>query len=64
MHYTIESYTPNKADRANPFAFPFYPDSLTNLSPTYIITCEFDPLKDTGKDFAEKLKNAKSSYNS
>ena len=59
MHYALESYTPNKADRENPFAFPFYSDSLTNLPPAYIITCEFDPLKDTGKDFAEKLKNAK-----
>lgn len=59
MLYAIESYTPNKADRENPFAFPFYSDSLSNLPPAFIITCEFDPLKDTGKDFAEKLKKAK-----
>lgn len=59
MHYAIESYTPNTADRENPFAFPFYSDSLSNLPPVFIITCEFDPLKDTGKDFAEKLKNAR-----
>ncbi len=59
MNYALESYTPNKADRTNPLAFPYYSDSLTNLPPAYIITCEFDPLKDTGRDFAEKLKNAK-----
>ena len=59
MHYAIQSYTPNTADRENPLAFPFYSDSLSNLPPAFIITCEFDPLKDTGKDFAEKLKNAR-----
>jgi len=59
MQYALESYTPHKTDRTNPFAFPYYSDSLVNLPPAYIITCEFDPLKDTGKDFAEKLKNAK-----
>lgn len=59
MQYALESYTPNKADRTNPFAFPFYSDSLSKLPPAFIVTCEFDPLKDTGRDFAEKLKNAK-----
>lgn len=59
MQYALESYLPNEADRTNPLAFPFYSDSLANLPPAYIITCEFDPLKDTGKDFAEKLKKAK-----
>lgn len=59
MLYAIESYAPNKADRANPLAFPFYSDSLSNLPPAYIVTCEFDPLKNTGKDFANKLKHAK-----
>jgi acetyl esterase len=59
MEYALESYTPNKGDRENPYAFPFYSDSVSNLPPAFIVTCEFDPLKDTGKDFAEKLKNAK-----
>jgi len=59
MQYAIESYLPNEVDRTNPLAFPFYADSLSNLPPAYIIICEFDPLKDTGKEFAEKLKNAK-----
>jgi len=59
MQYALESYTPIKADRENPFAFPFYSDSLSNLPPAFVVTCEFDPLKDTGMDFAQKLKNAK-----
>ncbi|MEP6262875.1 MAG: alpha/beta hydrolase [Gillisia sp.] len=59
MQYAIDGYLPNVADRTNPLAFPFYADSLANLPPAYIITSEFDPLKDTGRDFAEKLKNAK-----
>ncbi|GGF04489.1 alpha/beta hydrolase [Flavobacterium limi] len=59
MKYAIASYLPNVVDRTNPLAFPFYSDNLSNLPPAYIITCEFDPLKDTGKDFAKKLKSAK-----
>lgn len=59
MQYAVESYLPNVSDRTSPLAFPFYSDNLSNLPPAYIITCEFDPLKDTGKDFAIKLKNAK-----
>ncbi len=59
MQYAMASYLPNMADHTNPLVFPYYSDSLSNLPPAYVITCEFDPLKDTGKDFAEKLKKAK-----
>lgn len=57
--YALESYLPNIADRSNPLALPYLADSLSNLPPTYIVTCEFDPIKDTGRDYAIKLKNAK-----
>ncbi len=59
MQYAVASYLTNEADHTNPLAFPFYSDSLADLPPAYIITSEFDPLKDTGRDYAEKLKNAK-----
>ncbi|WP_081891325.1 alpha/beta hydrolase [Gillisia sp. Hel_I_29] len=58
MKYGLQSYLPNTADLTNPLAFPFYSDNLSNMPPSYIVTSEFDPLKDTGKNFAEKLKNA------
>ena len=59
MQYALESYLPNKADYTNPLALPFYADSLSNLPPTYVITCEFDPTKDTGRDYVKKLQGAK-----
>ncbi|MFN8353947.1 MAG: alpha/beta hydrolase [Spirosomataceae bacterium] len=59
MLYALESFLPNKADYTNPSALPYYADSLSNLPPAYIITCEFDPLKDTGRDYAKKLQDAK-----
>lgn len=59
MLYALESFLPNKADYTNPLAMPFYADSLSNLPPAYVITCEFDPIKDTGRDYAKKLQEAK-----
>lgn len=59
MLYALESFLPNKADYTNPLALPYYADSLSNLPPAYIITCEFDPVKDTGRDYAKKLIEAK-----
>lgn len=59
MLYALESYLPNKADYTNPLAMPYYADSLSNLPPAYLITCEFDPIKDTGRDYAKKLQEAK-----
>lgn len=56
MLYALESYLPNKADT---LALPYHADSLSNLPQAYIITCEFDPTKDTGRDYAQKLKEAK-----
>jgi acetyl esterase len=58
MLYSLESYLPNKADYTNPLASPYYADSLSTLPPAYIVTCEFDPLKDTGRDYAKKLRDA------
>ncbi|WP_347156934.1 alpha/beta hydrolase [Pontibacter chitinilyticus] len=58
MLYGVESYLPNKADYTNPLAMPYYADNLSNLPPAVVITSEFDPLKDTGRDYAKKLKEA------
>lgn len=57
--FGVESYLPDKADYTNPLAMPFYADSLSNLPPAFVITCEFDPLRDTGRDYAKKLTEAK-----
>lgn len=59
MLFGIASYLPNETDYTNPLAMPFYADSLSNLPPAFVITSEFDPLRDTGRDYAKKLTDAK-----
>ena len=59
MLFGIESYLPNEADYTNPLAMPYYAADLSNLPPAFVITSEFDPLKDTGRDYAKKLTDAK-----
>ena len=59
MLFGVESYLPNKADYTNPLAMPYYAENLSNLPPAFVITSEFDPLRDTGRDYAKKLINAK-----
>jgi acetyl esterase len=54
----IELYTPNPADRANPYAVPSRAKDLSGLPPTLIITAECDPLRDEGEDFANRLRQA------
>ncbi|HEX9782508.1 MAG TPA: alpha/beta hydrolase [Opitutaceae bacterium] len=51
-------YSPQDGGRMlNPLASPFLAD-LHGLPPTLVITAEFDPLKDDGRAFAEKLRAA------
>jgi acetyl esterase len=51
-------YIPDKKDWGNPCASPALAKCLKGLPPTLLITAEFDPLRDDGKRFAEKLKKA------
>jgi len=52
-------YTPNVEDRLNPLAAPTHNDDFSNLPPAFIATAEFDPLKDEGTEYAEKMKKAR-----
>jgi len=51
-----KTYTPNKKDRLNPEVSPIYNNNFKRLAPAFVITAEFDPLKDEGFAYAEKLK--------
>ncbi|MBF6475658.1 MULTISPECIES: alpha/beta hydrolase [Nocardia] len=44
-------------DGADPYANPLTAD-LSGLPPAYIVTAEFDPLRDEGEDYGLRLRNA------
>jgi len=58
MQGFIEDYVPEPAQRADPYASPIHATTLAGLPPTILITAAFDPLRDEGKAFADRLASA------
>lgn len=58
MLWFQKKYTPNPADKCNPAVSPIYHTDFKNLPAAFVITAEYDPLKDEGMEYAEKLKLA------
>lgn len=53
-----QAYVPDDADCRQPYASPLQAEDLGNLPAAYIMTAEFDPLRDEGKLYADRLKEA------
>ena len=51
-------YLRNDADRANPRVAPLRAKTLSGLPPALVITAEFDPLRDDGEAYADKLRQS------
>jgi cation diffusion facilitator CzcD-associated flavoprotein CzcO/acetyl esterase/lipase len=57
MNWFWDHYA-DTADRENPQASPIRADSLADLPPALVVTCEFDPLRDEGRAYVEALDAA------
>jgi acetyl esterase len=58
MHYFIQHYTPNAADRKHWQASPLLAASLAGVAPALVFTVNHDPLCDEGRAYAKSLDEA------
>lgn len=58
VRWSLKNYVPDGHDLADPYLFPLSADDLSGLAPTLILTAEFDPLRDEGIAYAQKLAAA------
>jgi acetyl esterase len=58
MDRDIEHYLPTDTDARNPRISPLRALDLSGLPPAYVHTAEFDPLRDEGRAYADRLARA------
>jgi len=56
MHYFRGHYLPNPADWLDWRASPLLAKSLAGLPPAFVMTAGFDPLRDEGRAYSERLQ--------
>jgi acetyl esterase len=58
MRWYIEQYVRSSADVVDPLASPLLAGSLAGLPPAFVAVCEYDPLRDEGKQYAHRMRDA------
>jgi acetyl esterase len=58
MRWFWNRYLRSEVDGANPYASPLAAPDLADLPPATVVTCGFDPLRDEGIAYADRLAAA------
>ena len=58
MDYFEENYLPRTEDQTDPRVSLLHANDFSNLSPAYIAIAGFDPLRDEGETYAQRMRNA------
>jgi acetyl esterase len=57
MRYCWFTYLVNEADGASPYASPLRVQSVKGLPPATVLVSEYDPLRDEGEAYAQRLRD-------
>lgn len=58
MPWFWNHYLQNEGQKTDVYASPIFAEKLSGLPPTLVITAEYDPLRDEGENYAQKLSEA------
>ena len=58
MAWFFDQYLPDAAERSNPEVSPLRAQALSGLPPAIVVVAEYDPLRDDGLRYAERLSAA------
>lgn len=58
MEWFYGHYVPDDMDRADPRVAPLETEDLSGLPPAFVLTAGYDPLRDGGRDYARRMREA------